>query len=970
PIILTRAPGYVLLVDAGSIDARRFERLITHGVHELGAGDRSSGTADLRAALELWRGPPLSDFAYEEFAQPDIHRLQELRAEAIEELAEAEIDAGNTMGILPLLDAAIREDPLRERARELQMLALYRAGRQAEALRTFQRYRLMLAEELGLDPSPGLRRLQERILVHDPTLVPQRAAEPGVTRNPFKGLRAFEEGDREDFFGRDVLVHQLVERFAAGARLIAVVGPSGCGKSSVVNAGLIPAVRSGELPGGWRIERILPGRHPTGELQRVQEGSEPILLVLDQFEQLFTEADPAERDAFLDRLATLAANPRGPWRIVLTLRADFYDRPLLHPAFAGIFTAGVVNVMPMSSDELESAIAGPAERAGLEVQPALLAELVAQTLGRTGALPLLQYVLTELFDRRRDSALTLDAYRASGGLQGTLTHRAEELHASLNDQQRRIAKQVFLRLTRLGEGTRHARRRTRIGELTSLELDPVALSEVLERFGSYRLVSFDHDLLTGDATVEIAHEALLWEWDRLAGWIEEHRIDLRKHLALVAAIEEWQASGRQPDYLLSGSRLAEYQTWASRTTLRLTEEEGSFLDAGLERRLSLQAEEAARAQQQRHLERRARTRLIALVTAVIVLIGGATYALFGRLTDRPPDVVLVWEGMHGDGGWADMIGKGFDAGVARLRMDAERRIVPLTAPERFAPELRAAAGEGARLVVIGGTFEDAEGTAAVARDHPDTHFVSVDWVGPTVPNITYVRFREEEGSFLAGAAAALKSRTGRIGFIGGAGVWTIWRCEAGYEAGARWVDPEVRVRSVYLQSDTPEGGLADDDQAWRKATRMYQRGADVIFAAAGGSGFGVFKAAALTSEDVGRHLWAIGVDSDQYRTVVPALRDQVGEEIAARLQRHILTSMVKHLDTAVFTTMSRYANGALRPGVRRLGLAEGGVDIAYSGGFIDDVRPELEHLRRRIIAGEITVPVVPSSMGKIPGAGT
>jgi basic membrane protein A len=151
---------------------------------------------------------------------------------------------------------------------------------------------------------------------------------------------------------------------------------------------------------------------------------------------------------------------------------------------------------------------------------------------------------------------------------------------------------------------------------------------------------------------------------------------------------------------------------------------------------------------------------------------------------------------------------------------------------------------------------------------------------------------------------------------------------------------------------------------------MYQRGADVIFAAAGGSGFGVFKAAALTSEDVGRHLWAIGVDSDQYRTVVPALRDQVGEEIAARLQRHILTSMVKHLDTAVFTTMSRYANGALRPGVRRLGLAEGGVDIAYSGGFIDDVRPELEHLRRRIIAGEITVPVVPSSMGKIPGAGT
>ena len=170
-MIVTRQPGYQLQATPGSVDAREFEQLVREGTARIAAGDRVAGVAALRSALRLWRGPALSDFAYEEFAQAYIRRLNDLHLDVIEDLAAAELDAGQTNDILPLLEAAIQEDPLRERSRELLMLALYRVGRHAEALRTFERLRELLAEELGLEPSPPLQRLQERILLHDPTLV-------------------------------------------------------------------------------------------------------------------------------------------------------------------------------------------------------------------------------------------------------------------------------------------------------------------------------------------------------------------------------------------------------------------------------------------------------------------------------------------------------------------------------------------------------------------------------------------------------------------------------------------------------------------------------------------------------------------------------------------------------------------------------------------------------------------------------
>jgi basic membrane protein A and related proteins len=228
------------------------------------------------------------------------------------------------------------------------------------------------------------------------------------------------------------------------------------------------------------------------------------------------------------------------------------------------------------------------------------------------------------------------------------------------------------------------------------------------------------------------------------------------------------------------------------------------------------------------------------------------------------------------------------------------------------------------------------------------------------PNVTYLTFAEEEGSFLAGAAAALKSRTGEIGFIGGTDFPLIWRFHAGYEAGARAVDPDIRVRATYLTRPPDFSGFDSYALARGAAGRLYSDGADIIYHAAGRSGFGVFEAARAISERRGRHLWAIGVDDDQYRSVAGFDASELGFSPKA-VQPHVLTSMLKRVDRAAYMALADYAAGTLTPGARRLGLTSGGVGLSTSGGFIDDIRPELEHLREQIISGEIKVPTVPAS---------
>ena len=493
-LLVTRQPGYVLDADPESVDAWRFERLVKEGSRLLEDGDLDAGRSTLREAFGLWSGPPLADFPYDEFAQPVVRRLTEARLAAVEAYAAASLEAGRTTEALDLLTAAVQDDPLRERARELLMLALYRSGRHADALRSFHALRTQLTEEFGVDPSPSIRALYDRILAHDPSL----------------------------------------------------------GKGS---------------------------------------------------------------------------------------------------------------------------LAGP-----------------------------------------------------------------------------------NVRVTLAGEG---------------------------------------------------------------AG--------------------------------VGGDRL------------------------GVER--------------------------------------------------------------------------GFDRAVSDFSLvPRKENVLELTYAEhsRVVQQL----SEQAPALIVSGSFHPID---AVAHDHPGTHFLSFDYVG-TAPNVSYVHFRECEASFLAGVAAALTSQTGIIGFIGGWDAHPIWGFLAGFEAGLRATNGNVRLVTAYAAEWPDDHGFIDLDRNEEVARQMFADGADVILMASGGAGMGALAAAAALSGSLGRHLWAIGVDTDWYED----LSHKLGIISPGAWRSHVLTSVRKRFDLATYEALQVIAAGGRPPPVKAYDLRSGFVDISYEGGHLDAVRPLIEDQRRRIVSGHLRVPCLPS----------
>ena len=469
------------MAEPSEIDAHRFEQLARQG-RDMLRDDPAAAAAALRAALDLWRGGALEDFAYDDFARDYATRLEDLRLAAIEDRVDADLRAGRHRDVIGELEQLTVRHPHRERFVAQQMIALYRSGRQAEALRAFERYRHTIGDELGIEPSPELRRVEEQVLLHDSHLAPASPSQPDLVSavNPFKGLHAFTEADAERFFGRDRLVADVVRRIAGGRRLVALVGASGSGKSSVLHAGLVAALRKGAVDGSedWLIAPMVPGDHPFREaeaalsraaldapgglgelltdpedgllracLRLLPDMSSRVVLVIDQFEELFTlGAPPPERDRFVRNLEVVLDDPYGRVVVAVGLRADFYGRPLEYPAFAQLLADGIVNVVPLMPDELEAAAEEPAARAGATLEPALLVQLLSDVAGQAGGLPLFQYALTELFDRRDGAILTLDAYDEMGGVSGAIARRAEDLFLALDPDERDAVKQLFLRL--------------------------------------------------------------------------------------------------------------------------------------------------------------------------------------------------------------------------------------------------------------------------------------------------------------------------------------------------------------------------------------------------------------------------------------------------------------------------------------------------------------------------------------------
>jgi hypothetical protein len=437
-------------------------------------------------------------------------------------------------------------------------------------------------------------------------------AEPATftpTRNPYKGLAAFDEGDVEDFFGRDALIASLLEAVGR-SRLVAVVGPSGIGKSSVVLAGLIPALRAGAIPGSesWLITGMIPGPYPFEELasallrvgdryparldeeirsdgrgllrvvKRVLPDGAEALLVIDQFEELYTLAsEPGPAEQFLDGLTELITDPESNVRVVVTLRADFFDRPLRHPGFGELLGAATVPVWSPTGDDLTAIVQRPANALGVGFEPGLVQRIAGDVSGQPAALPLLEFALTELFAERTTDTLAQAAYEAGGGVLGALAHRAEDVYATLDGPAQEAARQVLLRLVNTSEASEATRRRVRRTELDRLDIPSGTVDAVLTAFGAARLISFDRDLATRGPTVEVAHEAIFTQWERLADWIEVHREDLILSRRLSVVVADWDTAGRDPAYLVSGGRLSQFESWAESTDLALTSTEHQYL---------------------------------------------------------------------------------------------------------------------------------------------------------------------------------------------------------------------------------------------------------------------------------------------------------------------------------------------------------------------------------------------------------
>lgn len=485
---------------------------------------------------------------------------------------------------------------------------------------------------------------------------------PPTARNPYKGLRPFEESDKSDYYGRDDLLESLLATIEQH-RFVTLVGASGSGKSSVIRAGLLPFLSSGEIPGSehWLITIFTPGTHPLESLlealravapakldlvevleegglnevaRRFQGDEADLVLVIDQFEELFAQVDDEKKiRAFVELLADSVTDPDSQVRVVTTLRADFYDGPLQHSGLDHLYRDGHVMMLRPTREELIQMISRPAHAVGLHWEPHLPDRIAEEIADQPGGLPLLQYALTEMVEKRRGDLLTTEDYERVGGVAGALSSRAEAAFEGLTDEQRQVCREVFLRLVQVDEDAEDTRRRVRRSELEYLGIDGSDLTSVLDSFVTERLLLVDRDPVTRGPTVEVAHEALLKEWPRLRNWIDDQREALLTERKFRAARQEWISSGRDPDYLLTGSRLAPYLPWGE--TASLPPDDREYLEAS----------KHADNQRQRARQRRRRVLAAMFGSAAVIALALAAWA-FGernRATEQAAAALLAEE---------------------------------------------------------------------------------------------------------------------------------------------------------------------------------------------------------------------------------------------------------------------------------------------------------------------------------------
>jgi WD40 repeat protein/class 3 adenylate cyclase len=414
-----------------------------------------------------------------------------------------------------------------------------------------------------------------------------------ATACPYRGLLPFEPEDHDYFFGREQLVQELIGRLKPG-RLVAVVGASGSGKSSLLRAGVVAAVRAGEVHDVRRASLVRPGSSPEPDLP----DDRATLVVVDQFEELFTLCeDAARRQAFIEALLAV----RGP--VVIGVRADMYGKLASHLELARAVAANQVLLAAMSDAELERAVTEPARLAGLRLEPGLVELALRDVAGESGALPLLSHALLATWERRGGRTLTVEGYRDTGGVASAIARTADGVLASLPPDRRAITRSLFLRLTEVGGAAPESRRRVNIDELVPDAVSPEVVQALLERLTEARLVTL------GEGTAEVAHEVLIREWPTLRTWLDEDREGIRLHRQLGAAARLWDSGGRETSDLYRGTRLDAAAEWAAVHREELNATERSFLDTSVEE-----------ADRERRTQLRSNRRLRGLLAGAVALL--------------------------------------------------------------------------------------------------------------------------------------------------------------------------------------------------------------------------------------------------------------------------------------------------------------------------------------------------------------
>ena len=413
----------------------------------LGEPERASYV--IGESLALWHGRALVDLEGWEPGRVEAARLEELRLEAEEARLDASLRAGRHRDVLGEAQALVAAAPLREDRWALLALAQYRSGRQGDALRTLHRARAVLAGELGVDPGPDLVALEQAILRQDPSLAPAtEPAEPSASC-PYLGLVPYDVGDADVFFGRDADVAACLDRLAATG-VVVVVGPSGSGKSSLVRAGIAAALRPRRSIG----DVVTPGARPTARADLARQSGPAPVLVVDQCEEAVTLCDDGSEQA--EFFAALAARAeQAP--LVVALRADRLGGCVAASAVRAPRRAGPATCWAaMDGADLRAAIEGPAHQAGLLLEPGLVDLLVRDVEGEPGALPLLSHALRQTWEGREGRTLTVAGYRQTGGIRGAVAQSAEEIYEQASPAQRRILRDLLLRLVVTGSRRRTA----------------------------------------------------------------------------------------------------------------------------------------------------------------------------------------------------------------------------------------------------------------------------------------------------------------------------------------------------------------------------------------------------------------------------------------------------------------------------------------------------------------------------------